>query len=94
MEQWNSGTVWGNGGTVIVDSVVEQWNSDGRTVLVERCGGTVWWKSGTVLWNSGTVMVEHWNSDSGSVWWNTGTVMVEQCAGTVMVKQRGGTVEQ
>ena len=56
VEQWNSGTVWGNGGTVIVDSVVEQWNSvvehwnsDGRTVLVEQCGGTLWWKSGTVL---------------------------------------------
>ena len=48
VEEWNSGTVWGNGGTVIVDSVVEQWNSDGRTVLVEQCGGTVWWKSGTV----------------------------------------------
>ena len=23
------------------NSVVEQWNSDGRTVLVEQCGGTV-----------------------------------------------------
>ena len=37
--------------------MVEQWNSDGGTVLVEQsggtvmvdqCGGTVWLKSGTV----------------------------------------------
>ena len=43
---WNSGTVWGNGGTVIVDSVVEQWNSYGGTVLVEQG----WWNrvDGTV----------------------------------------------
>ena len=62
------------------------WN--GETVMVEHCGGTVWWKSGTVLWNSGTVwwnsgtmivysVVEHWNSDGGTVWWNSETVMVE-----------------
>ena len=31
---WNSGTVWGNGGTVIVDSVVEEWNNDS----VQCCG--------------------------------------------------------
>ena len=37
--------------------MVEQWNSDGGTVLVEECGGTV--------------MVEHWNSDSGTVWWKS-----------------------
>ena len=33
---WNSGTVWGNGGTVIVDSVVEEWNNDSV-----QCCGTV-----------------------------------------------------
>ena len=36
----NSGTVWWNSGTMIVYSVVEQWNSD---------GGTVWWNSETVM---------------------------------------------
>ena len=39
---WNSGTVWGNDGTVIVDSVVEQWNSVGGTAWWNSDGGTVW----------------------------------------------------
>ena len=42
VEQWNS----------VCNSVVEQWNSDGGTVLVEHWksdGGTVWWNSGTVM---------------------------------------------
>ena len=65
--------------------VVEQWNSDGGTVLVEqcggtvmveKCGGTVWWKSGTVLWNSGTVMVEQ-------CWWKSERVIGELCGGTL-----------
>ena len=37
----NSGTVWWNSGTMIVYSVVEQWNSDEGTVLVEQCCATV-----------------------------------------------------
>ena len=56
---WNthSGTVkqrWWN-------SVVEQWNSDGGTVIVEPCGGKVeqcWWNTEVEEWNSGTVLVE------------------------------------
>ena len=65
---------------------MEQWNSDGGTVMVEQCR----WNSdgGTVRWNSGTVLVEHcsrtveqclWNSVgySGTVRWNNGTVLVE-----------------
>ena len=27
------------------NSVVEQWNSNGGTVLVEQCGGTLRWNS-------------------------------------------------
>ena len=81
---------------------MEQWNSDGGTVLVEQC----WWNSdcrtvrlnsGTVWWNSGTVLVEQWNSDGGTVEqcsWNSGTVFVEQCYGTVLVEQwSSGTVK-
>ena len=37
VEQWDSGTV-----------IVEQWNSDGGTVMLEQCGGKVeqsWWNS-------------------------------------------------
>ena len=75
---WNSGTVWGNGGTVIVDSVVEQWNSDGGTVK------ELWWNSLVEQWKS---VGERWNSDSGQccgtveqLWWNIvgGTGLVEQ----------------
>ena len=69
---WNSGTVWGNGGTVIVDSVVEQWNSYGGTVLVEQG----WWNSETVI----EISV---NGDGETVWWNSGTVTVEQCGRTL-----------
>ena len=25
--------------------MVKHWNSDGGTVMVEQCGGTVWWNS-------------------------------------------------
>ena len=57
----NSGTVWWN-------SMVERWNSDGRTVLVEQSnsdGRTVeqFW------WNRETVILEQWNSDGETVWW-------------------------
>ena len=45
------------GGTVLL----EQWNSDGRTVRG----------------NSGRVVVEQWNSDGGTLWWNSGTVLVK-----------------
>ena len=43
-EQWNinSGTVWWNSGTVMVE-----WNG-----VVEQCGGTIeqsWWNSGTLV---------------------------------------------
>ena len=41
--------------TVLCNSVVVQWNSD---------GGTVWWNTVTVWWNSGTVMEEE-------CWWNS-----------------------
>ena len=55
--------------------MVEQWNSDGRTV---------WWNSGTVVveqWlNSGRVFVDQCG---GTVWWNSGRVLVDQCGGTV-----------
>ena len=35
--------------------MVKQWTSDGATVLVEQCCGTL----EQLWWNSGTVMVEH-----------------------------------
>ena len=62
--------------------MVEQWNSDGGTVIVEQWGRKV-----EQCWlNSETEMVEPWNCDSGkvwcksgTVWWNSGTVMLEQC---------------
>ena len=41
--------------------MVEQWNSDGGTVIVELCGGKVeqcWWNTEVEEWNSGTVLVE------------------------------------
>ena len=41
-------------------AMVEQWNSDGGTVIVEQCGGKVEQCGGTVL-------VEQWNSDAGTV---------------------------
>ena len=77
------------------NSVVEQWNSDGGTVLVEQC----WWnrvvercdsEGGTVCWNcnSGIVMVEQ-------CWWNSGTVMVKQWNSSGRtVEQDRGTVEE
>ena len=37
---------------------MEQWNSDGGTVMVEQCNE----------------IVEQWNSHGGTVWWNSGTV--------------------
>ena len=56
----HSGTVkqrWWN-------SVVEQWNCDSGTVIVEPCGGKV-----EQCWlNSETLMLKPWNSDSGTVW--------------------------
>ena len=48
--------------------MVEQWNSDGGTGLVNsESGGSV----------GGTVMVEQWKSVE-QCWWNSGTVIVEQ----------------
>ena len=74
---WNthSGTMkqrWWNG-------VVEHWNTDGGTVIVEQCARKVkqcLLNSETVMvepWNS---VVEKWNSMGGTVWWNSfgGTV--------------------
>ena len=46
--------------------MVEQWNSDGRTVE------QIWW-------NRATVIMEQKNSYVGTVekrWWNSGTMMV------------------
>ena len=40
-------------------------------MLVEQCGGTVWWNTGTVIVEQCGGTVEHWNSDGG-------TVLVEQ----------------
>ena len=57
---------------------MEQWNSDGGTVMVEQCGGTVWW-------NTRTVIVEQCGG--------TVEQCVQQCCGTVEMEQRGGTVE-
>ena len=81
VEQWNSigGTVEQSGETVMVEqcggtvqqcwwnSVVEQWYSDGGTLIVEQ-----WESVGETVW------VEQWQGDSGTVWWNSGTVSVEQ----------------
>ena len=39
--------------------MVKQWNSDGGTVLVEQCGGTLRWNS-----VGGTAIVAQW-------WWNS-----------------------
>ena len=47
------------------------------TVLVQQCGGTVWWNSETVLveqWNCVGGIVEQWKSVGGTVWCNSGTV--------------------
>ena len=51
------------------NSVVEQWNSDGGTVIVKQCGGKV----EQCGWNSdgGTL---RWNSVGETVWWTSGTV--------------------
>ena len=59
--------------------MVEQWKSDGGTVIVEQ------WKSvGETMW------VEQWHSEE--CWWKS---VVEQWnSGTVMVEQCGDTVEQ
>ena len=75
---WNSGTVeqscWNtHSGTVKQrwwNSEVKQWNSDGGTMIVERCGG----KMEQCWFNSETVMVEPWNSESGTELWRSGTV--------------------
>ena len=49
------------------NSVVEQWYSDGGTLIVEQ-----WESVGETVW------VEQWQGDSGTVWWNSGTVSEEQ----------------
>ena len=71
VEQWNSdsGTVWGNSGTVMV----EKWNTN---------SGTVWWNSGTVMveWNG---VVKQCGGTIEQSWWNSGTLVVEQCNETV-----------
>ena len=63
----------------MVEQCGGQWNTNSGTVMVEQCGGTVWWT------------VEQWNTNSGTVWWNSGTVTVEWNG---VVKQCGGTIEQ
>ena len=47
--------------------MVEQWYSDGGTLIVEQ-----WERVGETVW------VEQWQGDSGTVRWNSGTVSVEQ----------------
>ena len=54
VKEWNrdGGTVWGTVEQSWLNSVVEQWNSNDGTVIVEQCCGKVeqrWWNSGTVL---------------------------------------------
>ena len=87
--------MWWNSGIVMEE---ECWCNCGGTVMVEQCGGTVWWNS----------VVEQWKSDARTVWSKSGKVLVEQCggtvwwksgtvlwnSGTVMVEQCGGTLEQ
>ena len=85
VEQWNSGTVWCNSVSSVVEQCGKAWWNSGTVwhSVVEECG-TVLWSSGTVWWKSvahcgGTVwssMVEQWNS------------VVQQC------DQSGGTVGQ
>ena len=54
--------------------MVEQWNCDSGTVIVEPCGGKL-----EQCWlNSETVMVKPWNRDSGTVWWSSFGGTVEQ----------------
>ena len=70
--------------------MVEQWNSDGGTVIVEQWGRKV-----EQCWlNSETEMVEPWNSDSGKVWWKSVVEKWNSVGGTVWWNSFGGTVEQ
>ena len=86
MVEQSGGTVehcwWNTHSGTSKKAMVEQWNSDGGTVIVEQCGGKV----EQCGWNS---VVEHcrWNSDGGTlrwnsvretVWWTSGTVKMEQ----------------
>ena len=75
--------------------MVEQWNSDGGTVIVEQWGRKVeqcWLNSETVQqmvepWNSGTVIVEKCGGKVEQCGWNS---VVEQFwwnSGTVMLEQ-------
>ena len=78
-----------------MDSVVEQWNSYGGTVLVEQG----WWNSETVIVNQCGRTLEQCGGTGeqccATVLWNTGTVIVEQCGGTVEHwNSDGGTVKQ
>ena len=57
--------------------MVEQWNSDCGTELVDQ------WSVVEQCNSEGGTVVEEWNSDGESVWLNSGTVMVEQCGETV-----------
>ena len=64
MEEHCGGTLekcwWNTHSGTSKKAMVEQWNSDGGTVIVEQCG-----------WNSfsGTMMLaqSRWNSDAGTV---------------------------
>ena len=70
--------------------MVEQWNSDGGTVIVEQWGRKV-----EQCWlNSETEMVEPWNSDSGKVWLKSVVEKWNSVGGTVWWNSFGGTVEQ
>ena len=77
VEQWNCncGTVW--------------WNS--ATVMVGRCGGTVWWNSHgtTVWWSSGTLMVKQCAGTVEQSWWDIVGAHWKSNGGTVW-----GQVEQ
>ena len=70
--------------------MVEQWNSDGGTVIVEQWGRKV-----EQCWlNSETEMLEPWNSDSGKVWWKSVVEKWNSVGGTVWWNSFGGIVEQ
>ena len=71
MEEHCGGTLekcwWNTHSGTSKKAMVEQWNSDGGTVIVEQCGGKV----EQCGWNSfsGTMMLaqSRWNSDAGTV---------------------------
>ena len=77
-----------------MDSVVEQWNSYGGTVLVEQG----WWNSETVIVDQCGRTLEQCGGTveqcCATVLWNSGTVMVEQCWWNSVVEHWKSVVEQ